>query len=213
MDFIENNIYHVYNQGNNRQRIFFTYDNQVYFLDKIRKHILPYADILAWCLMYNHFHLMIYVNRLTPDKKDIVEKEVELNELREIRNIGYQHCSKDHTLNYSIGIMLSSYSQSINKQLKRSGSLFRNNTKSECVTNCKGISPSFIDISGGTIIKNYLIEKEYPKACFDYIHHNPVKSGLVEKPEDWEFSSYRDVYGLRNGSLINRERIEEYGLK
>jgi len=55
MDFIENNIYHVYNQGNNRQRIFFTYDNQVYFLDKIRKHILPYADILAWCLMYNHF--------------------------------------------------------------------------------------------------------------------------------------------------------------
>jgi putative transposase len=109
--------------------------------------------------------------------------------------------------------MLSSYSQSINKQLKRSGSLFRNNTKSECVTNCKGISPSFIDISGGTIIKNYVIEKEYPKACFDYIHHNPVKSGLVEKPEDWEFSSYRDVYGLRNGSLINRERIEEYGLK
>ena len=58
---------------------------------------------------------MIYVNRLTPDKKDSVEKEVELNESREIRDIGYQHCSKDHTLNYSIGIMLSSCRQSINK--------------------------------------------------------------------------------------------------
>jgi putative transposase len=64
MDFIENNIYHVYNQGNNQQRIFFNYDNQILFLDKIRKHILPYADVLAWCLMPNHFHIMIYVNRI-----------------------------------------------------------------------------------------------------------------------------------------------------
>ncbi|MFH1743882.1 MAG: hypothetical protein ABIH23_33165, partial [bacterium] len=25
----------------------------------------------------------------------------------------------------------------------------------------------------------------------EYIHNNPVKSGLVEKPEDWKFSSSR----------------------
>jgi REP element-mobilizing transposase RayT len=34
----------------------------------------------------------------------------------------------------------------------------------------------------------------------NYIHFNPVKAGLVEKPEDWEFSSARnyilDDYGL-----------------
>ena len=26
---------------------------------------------------------------------------------------------------------------------------------------------------------------------FNYIHYNPVKHGYVERPEDWEFSSYR----------------------
>jgi len=25
---------------------------------------LPYADVLAWCLMPNHFHIMVYVNEV-----------------------------------------------------------------------------------------------------------------------------------------------------
>lgn len=35
----------------------------------------------------------------------------------------------------------------------------------------------------------------------NYIHNNPVKAGLVEKPEDWEFSSVRN-YCLNDHSLI-----------
>ena len=220
MDFIENNIYHVYNQGNNLQRIFFNYDNKKLFLDKIRKHILPYADILAWCLMSNHFHIMIYVNKIQPIESaaarqtlndELIESAAARQTLSKAGNL-YTHCSKDHTLNYSIGMMLSSYTQIVNKQQKRSGSLFRPNTKSECITTCNGITPSFFNTNDGTFLNIHLSEKEYPKVCFDYIHNNPVKAGLVKKPEDWEFSSFRDVYGLRNGNLINRERIEEYGL-
>jgi putative transposase len=234
MDFIENNIYHVYNQGNNLQRIFFNYDNKKLFLDKIRKHILPYADILAWCLMSNHFHIMIYVNKIQPIESadtrqtlcdeltesaaarqalydELTESAAARQTLSKAGNL-YTHCSKDHTLNYSIGMMLSSYTQIVNKQQKRSGSLFRPNTKSECITTCNGITPSFFNTNDGTFLNIHLSEKEYPKVCFDYIHNNPVKAGLVKKPEDWEFSSFRDVYGLRNGNLINRERIEEYGL-
>jgi len=30
----------------------------------------------------------------------------------------------------------------------------------------------------------------------EYIHHNPVRIGLVEKPEDWLFSSARNYIGL-----------------
>jgi putative transposase len=29
-----------------------------------------------------------------------------------------------------------------------------------------------------------------------YIHHNPVRRQLVEKPEDWKWSSFRDYAGL-----------------
>ena len=32
-----------------------------------------------------------------------------------------------------------------------------------------------------------------------YMHHNPVKRGLVEKPEQWEWSSYLDYAEGRRG--------------
>lgn len=35
----------------------------------------------------------------------------------------------------------------------------------------------------------------------NYVHYNPVKAGLVVKPEDWEFSSARNYY-LDDHSLI-----------
>jgi len=57
-------IYHIYNQGNNRQKIFFQELNYEFFRQKIKTHILPYGDVLAYCLMPNHFHLMVYVREV-----------------------------------------------------------------------------------------------------------------------------------------------------
>ncbi len=235
MYFTEGNIYHLFNQGNNREKIFFNDENKKYFLNKIRKHILPYADILAWCLMPNHFHLMVYVNRISlagsdTSAADTVTVKVTVKNAFSVTpanqsvssaesvtpisaNVVKVHCSKEHTLSYSIGIMLSSYSQAVNKQQNRTGSLFRNNTKAECITACNEITPSFFNTTNGVLINRHFTEDEYPKVCFDYIHNNPVKAGFVKSPEEWEFSSFRDVYGLRNGSLINRNRIEEFHLK
>ncbi len=46
---------------------------------------------------------------------------------------------------------------------------------------------------------------DYATACFLYIHQNPVLAGLVNRPEDWEFSSFKDYAGLRNGLIVNKE--------
>ena len=41
---------------------------------------------------------------------------------------------------------------------------------------------------------------------FDYIHGNPVRRGLVERAEEWYWSSYRDWEGLGTGPVpIDRE--------
>ena len=61
MELIKDNIYHIYNQGNNRQKIFYNRDNYLFFLQKMNDYLLPYCDVLAWCLMPNHFHWMVYV--------------------------------------------------------------------------------------------------------------------------------------------------------
>ncbi len=62
------------------------------------------------------------------------------------------------------------------------------------------------------VIYAKLLRNQYPKVWFNHIHNNPVKSRLVEKPEDWEFSSYCDIKNLRDGKLINRKKIAELGL-
>jgi len=39
----------------------------------------------------------------------------------------------------------------------------------------------------------------------NYIHQNPMKAKLVKWMEDWDYSSFKDYYGLRNGTLVNKK--------
>jgi putative transposase len=59
MHFDQGEFYHVYNRGNNQQVIFFNERNYLFFLKKIREQLLPVSDIIAFCLMTNHFHFML----------------------------------------------------------------------------------------------------------------------------------------------------------
>jgi putative transposase len=205
-----NHIYHIYNQGNNKQKIFFSEDNYLFFLQKMKSHLLPYVDIMAWCLMPNHFHWMIYVREVEACYKS--GSAHTSGSATESRAPTSGDEKKIISLNHSIGILLASYTRAIQKQEGTSGSLFRDKTKAECVTKFNGITPSFYNSSQGTYINIPNPEKEYPQICFRYIHDNPVKAKLVTKVDDWEFSSFRDICGLRNGTLINKERIKEFGL-
>jgi putative transposase len=226
MHFEKGNIYHIYNQGNNRQEIFFKHENYLFFLKKIQTHILPYADILAWCLMPNHFHLMVVVNEvevtvegihgvtLSHPVNSIPSHPVNSIPSHPVNSIpshpvnsipSHPVNNKMRSLNESIAIMIRSYTRAIHKQNGTSGALFREGTKAECL-NCKdGVTPSFYHTNAGTLIHVDNSEKQYPLICFNYIHQNPVKAGLVSNETDWEFSSARDYAGLRNGKLVNKE--------
>ena len=202
MNIEKDNIYHIYNQGNNRQKIFFNRDNYLFFLKKIKTYILPYADILAWCLMPNHFHLMVLVNYEELPVVDSTTHQM---------TSSHQMSSKNRTFTSSIAIMLRSYTRAINKQENLSGSLFRAHTKAECITCSDGITPLFYNVNGITQI-NILkpAEEQYPQVCFDYIHQNPVNGKLAKSATDWEFSSAKDYAGMRNGKLINRKVAGEF---
>jgi len=59
MNFEKGFLYHVYNRGNNGEKLFYSNSNYQFFIQKIEYHISPFADVFAWCLMPNHFHLFI----------------------------------------------------------------------------------------------------------------------------------------------------------
>ncbi|ALO14663.1 Transposase [Salinivirga cyanobacteriivorans] len=205
-------IYHIYNQGNNRRKVFFERENYFFFLKKLWTHVVLYGDILAYCLMPNHFHLMVLVNEVKLLVKEENRRRTE--GFAPSETLGSRHetigSGTSRTINHSIGIMLRSYTNAINKQEMRSGSLFRKTTKAECINCPNGITPTFYATEFGTQIHVSNPEKEYPQACFNYIHQNPVKAGLVAKPEEWEFSSAKDYAGLRNGRLVNQKVAEKY---
>jgi len=192
MKFQTDQIYHVFNQGNNRTQIFFEEENYLFFLRKIRKYLLPYTDILCYCLMPNHFHFLIMPNiyglepgtALKPGSK-------------------YSSSNKENVyqekLSQYLGILLSSYTKAINLRYHRSGSLFREKTKVK-----DGWIDGAITIDGKYKDLFFRPDNDYAVRCFHYIHENPVKANLVKVATDWPYSSARDYAGLRNGTLCNQ---------
>lgn len=59
-EFLPDHFYHLYNRGNNRESIFFEPENYSFFLQRFVKYFpSDQAEIHSYCLMPNHFHLLI----------------------------------------------------------------------------------------------------------------------------------------------------------
>jgi REP element-mobilizing transposase RayT len=164
MNYKEDCTYHIYNRSN--EIVYYNRENYLFFLRKIRKHILPYANIIAYCLMPNHFHLIL---TLKPEGVVFFENK-SLEEMQVISR--------------AIGTTLSSYTQALNKQQGRRGSLFVHKTKAKILNDA---------------------DNDYALNCFMYVHQNPLLADLVDKIEDWEFSSFPDYIESRKGTLINKQ--------
>lgn len=111
MRFEKGQLYHVYNRGNNKQPIFFRDENYLYFLRKIRKLVLPNCELLAYCLMPNHFHFLMYADERTVAVDD------------KGRNVFSEAIRK----------LLSQYTKAVNIQENRTSSLFQQNTNAKLV--------------------------------------------------------------------------------
>lgn len=112
MHLLIDEYYHIYNRGNNKQPIFFNEANYLFFIKKMREQLSSAATIICYCLMPTHFHIIIKATD---------------SSIKERISFGGKPMQE---FAYRIGIMLSSYSQAINKQNKTTGSLFQQKTKS-----------------------------------------------------------------------------------
>jgi REP element-mobilizing transposase RayT len=171
MELLGDQLYHIYNQGNNHSQLFYSRENYLHFLKLVRKFIFPNSQIVAYCLMPNHYHFLI-----STGESSIIKQEIGNIEIASLKN-GFR-------------LLQSSYTLGFNKSNNRSGSLFRQKARFKLLENSNDLN--------------------YPFVCFQYIHQNPVKSKLCKKMEDWEFSSFKDYMGIRNGTLIDKDAAFEY---
>lgn len=202
MQYIPHQLYHIYNQGNNRQVIFPEERNYDFFLQKTHSELSPYVDFLCYCLMPNHFHFLVYTQEAACQPSNAKRPFTLAN-----MQIPQQNPHFQQNLSKAIGTLLSSYTRAINKQEGRSGSLFRNRTK----------------VKDGWIEENRSILSQghqrlfkpgagYAKNCFQYIHQNPVKAKLVRRAEDWPYSSAGTYAGLTSSQICNLELASSLGL-
>ncbi|MBK8923886.1 MAG: hypothetical protein IPM81_20765 [Saprospirales bacterium] len=54
-------FYHIYNRGNNHQPVFFERRDYALFLERCPRFIDPVAEVFAYCLLPNHFHLLVRI--------------------------------------------------------------------------------------------------------------------------------------------------------
>ncbi|MCI0581252.1 MAG: transposase [Chloroflexi bacterium] len=83
--------------------------------------------------------------------------------------------------------IFNSYSKAYNTRYGHAGTLFESRFKAAPVEK-----------------ENYLLH-----LC-RYIHANPVKDGLVERPEQWPYSNYLEWLGRRQGTLVDRAFVAEF---
>lgn len=137
-------VYHVTSRGNARNRIFADDQDRENFLAVLGVVVKRYNWLChAYCLMDNHYHLMIE----TPDA----------NLSRGMRQLN--------------GV----YTQKYNWRHSKTGHIFQGRFKSILVEK-----------------ENYLLE-----LC-RYVVLNPVRANMVEKPEEWKWSSYGATAGIKS---------------
>jgi len=179
----EDCFYHIYNRANgHNDKVFLNEGNYVFFLLRYQKYLSNYLDLYCYCLMPNHFHLLIRVKKL---------KELELNRpdlqgcgnLEGLVNLNQTAYSK--FLSNQFSKFFNSYAKAFNKQQKRKGSVFMKNFKRKKVN-----------------------DNIYLKKLVHYIHNNPVEAKLCRKPCQWKYSSYQLIIDnetnlLRSNEVLN----------
>jgi putative transposase len=153
-------VYHIFNRGVNKMPIFRTQSNYEYFLKLYFERVGPLVDTYAWCLMRNHFHLMVRVK----SQSEIVNKLSAV--LEADRLIGLNPSKQFSNL-------FVAYAMAYNKQEGRKGTLFER---------------PFCRIEVDSL--------KYFRDLVVYIHRNPVHHGFVQKPMDYEWTSFHDYFSV-----------------
>jgi REP element-mobilizing transposase RayT len=144
-----------------------------------------YLYFLRGMKKYLRPHLDIVVYSLMPTHYHILGKvRPQTSDVFKTSEVSDMDTSK--TVSLAMQRLGISYTKAINQRFDRVGALFQGQFQGKPIQH----------------------EAHLLQLCV-YIHANPVKDGLTDLPEQWEFSNYLDWLNLREGTLINREFIAD----
>jgi REP element-mobilizing transposase RayT len=180
--------YHIFNHANGFENVFREPENYRFFLEKYRKYISPIAETYAYCLMPNHFHVVVRIRKQEVIKELIRNKDNQnltsnffnrASNFSKVRNFGKveeelgkvaENQEIEKYISKQFANLFSSYTQAFNKSNQRMGSLFIKNFKRDLI----------------------LIKEHFINAVI-YTHRNPIHHGFCVCYDQWPNSSYFDI--------------------
>jgi len=191
--------YHIYNRGVNGEDIFVQERNYDLFLRLFEKHLMPVCDLFAYCLLKNHFHILV---RVKPEEEILATKKtlrvstttkplavpVNLAKFQNNRNQTKKPLGS-HYVSDQFSNFFNAYAKTINKAYGRTGSLFQHPF---------GRVPITTDNQFWNVIA--------------YVHQNPQKHGFAHSRmrdfREWKYSSYGLILTTDGKStLVNRNEV------
>jgi putative transposase len=189
--FESGNYYHVYNRTIDKGKLFSNEGNYIFFLKKFDEYLSGFVDTYAYCLLGNHFHLLIGI---------LPEDEIRVNlaffeNSSSGKKIGTKKKSNadksvHEIVSHQLQKFFQSYAMAYNKQQNRVGTLFQ------------------------TPFKRVLIDNDqYFTNMVYYIHANPKKHGFISDFREYQWSSYKRMLIVKPTKLRKREILEWFGGK
>ena len=181
--------YHIFNRGTNKQNIFNDNDDYRHFFNLMSVFLEPIADIYAYAVLRNHFHIAIrikkeyeigYLNSKHAKSKDIYEK---WKIFYPKKDEGKLHDSDIKPKpDKMIQHFCSTYAKGFNTKYYRSGAVFEHPYNRILVDNI-----------------------HYLKRLIIYIHNNPIKHGFCNHPSDYPWTSYLSLMSIKPSKLSRKQ--------
>ena len=167
-------FYHIWNRGNNRENLFYSSHNYEYFIRLYAGYLDPVVETYAFCLLPNHFHLLVRIKSF-----------LEVSPAGETSNT-----RKSNPVSLAFQRFFTAYSQAINIQERRTGSLFEKPFKR-------------LEINTTRQLANLV----------HYIHTNPQKHGIIDDFRQYPWSSYNRIIRDRPSKLKKEEVMNWFSTK
>ena len=165
-----------------------------YLLKVIQKTSqLYFVDVLGFCLMGNHFHLLIRVNPEKDYSDDAIRKRVNRFNNEDVAISDFdvsKYRNKLESLSEFMKEIKQTFTRYYNKAHKRSGFFW------------------------GQRFKSVIVEKGETLAnCQAYIDLNPIRAGIVDKPDDYRWNTLGYINQRGDNAQRDGFLAMEFGLE
>jgi REP element-mobilizing transposase RayT len=166
---VPDTYYHIYNRACGFDKIFLEDKNYYFFMDLFKERLLGYVDLYCYCLIPNHFHMLIKTKQVL-------------------------HMASE-TINYSkiFGNFFAAYAQSFNFYYHRKGSLFSQNFRRKMIENDEYLRTVVVYIHRNPL-KHGLVEDLSEWKFSSYLEYINGLPRYCNKPDVLQWFSSKDLF-------------------